>query len=57
MQAVSGLSQLTRLHVSADSEGDALIPRCEELACLRSNSIQDLSIILDKVLEGGLHCG
>ncbi len=53
MQTVAGLSALTRLRVGSNVRSDISMPRCKELACLHSTSIQDLTAFLGQVLEVG----
>ncbi len=53
MQTVEGLSALTRLIMGSSEHSDPTTPRCDELASLRSTSLQDLSLEVRK-LQG---CG
>ncbi len=66
VQALAGLTALTRLYLKSNAQS-GLVPRCEELACLHSSSLRDLTVFLsqvpvyDKVLKQGqeqglLHC-
>ena len=57
MQTVAGLSALTRFHMWSHGPHDGLMtPRGEELACLRSASIQEVAFevreIARAVLDG-----
>lgn len=51
MQTLAGLSALTRLRVEF-GVGSSLAPRTNELECLRSRSIEDLSVRLWQVRSG-----
>ena len=49
MQVVAGLPVLARLRICS-AHCSALTPRCAELACLRSTSLQDLYVLLVQVM-------
>ena len=51
MQVVAGLSALTQLHLVSYCNNSSVTPRCCELACLRSPSLEDLDVPLIQVLE------
>jgi len=52
MQAVARLSVLTRLRVASfPTLSSAQMPRCEELACLHSSSLQELHLSFHQVIN------
>ena len=51
MQALAGLPALTRLYLKSDIKRGSLVPSCEELACLRSTSLRDLTVHIDQVMD------
>ncbi len=54
MQTVARLSALTRLCLTTWPEPLSAVPRCSELACLHSSSLQDLSISQNLVRWAGI---
>jgi len=48
MQAVAGLSSLTRLHLGGCINRH-MMPGCKELACLRSASLEVVTMHFDQV--------
>ncbi len=52
MQAVARLSVLTRLRMASfPMRSSAQMPRCEELACLRSSSLQNPNMSIHQVIN------
>ena len=49
VQALAGLPALTRLFLMSGIKHGSLVPSCEELACLRSTSLRDLTVSIDQV--------
>ncbi len=56
VQMVAGLPTLTRLTLTSTTTYRSRMPRCEELASLRSTSLQDLHVKLYQVLRQVAHC-
>ena len=57
MQTVAQLSALTRLYLTARPAAgttSAVVPRCSELACLHSRSLQDLTVSQKQVCSAYL---
>jgi len=53
VQTLAGLSALTRLewHPSGQDVRSSMLPCCQELACLRSTSLRDLTMTIHQVPE------
>ena len=51
MQTVARLSAMTRLRLASFGAHVSNIPGCEELACLRGSSLEDLVLSLHQVPE------
>ena len=55
VQTVARLSALTRLYLTTwPASTTSALPRCSELACLRSRSLQDLTVSQNQVSGAGV---